>query len=89
MTTRAPVTPQISARRRINSLLRWSAEPDRTAATAPARRAFLDRFEKEVDPEMRLSPDDRAKRAECLRKAYFIDLGLRSAAARRARGKTS
>ena len=37
---------------------------DRSARTAPAGRAFLARFEKEVDREGRLSQEERAKRAE-------------------------
>ena len=32
--------------------------------TAPARKAFLDRFEREVDPEGTLSPAERHKGAE-------------------------
>lgn len=51
--------------------------------TAPARAAFLDRFERQVDPDGVLSPEDRARRAEHARKAYFTQLALRSAQARR------
>ena len=46
--------------------------------TAPGTKAFLDRFEREVDPEGTLDPADRAKRAEHARKAYFIGLALKS-----------
>jgi hypothetical protein len=53
--------------------------------TAPARKAFLDRFEREVDPEGTLSPAERHKRAEHARKAYFTSLALKSAKARRKR----
>ncbi len=56
---------------------------DPTAHTAPARRAFLDRFAREVDPEGVLPPEERARRAEHLRKAYFARLALASAKARR------
>ena len=35
---------------------------DPTAHTAPARQAFLDRFEREVDPEGVLEPKERARR---------------------------
>jgi hypothetical protein len=56
---------------------------DPTAHTAPARKAFLDRFEREVDPDGVLSPPDRARRAEHARKAYFTRLALASAKARR------
>jgi len=64
---------------------RWAHEPDRTAATAPGRAAFLARFLDEVDPERRLAPAERERRAESARRAYFMQLALRSARARRAR----
>lgn len=51
--------------------------------TAPARRAFLDRFERQVDPDGILAPEVRARLAMHARKAYFIDLARKSAAARR------
>src|SRR5262249_702276 len=61
---------------------------DPVAHTAPARRAFLDRFESEGDPEGTLEPADRARRAGHARKAYFARLALRSAAARRRKAGT-
>lgn len=39
--------------------------------TAPARKAFMSRFEREVDPEGVLDPKERAKRAEHAKSAYF------------------
>lgn len=62
---------------------RWAHEPDRSAATAPGRRAFEQRFEDEVDPNRTLSPVERQKRAKAARQAYFMRLALRSAQARR------
>ncbi len=56
---------------------------DPSAHTAPARQAFLERFEHEVDPDGTLPPADRARRAEHARKAYFTRLALASAKARR------
>jgi hypothetical protein len=50
---------------------RWARVDDRTKATAPGRKAFLDRFEREVDPDGILPPAERARRAEHARKAYF------------------
>ncbi len=50
--------------------------------TKAARQAFLDRFEREVDPDGKLSPAERARRAEHARKAYFTDLALKSVKAR-------
>lgn len=63
----------------------WANTTDRAARTAKARKAALDRFEKQVDPEGVLSPIERAKRAENARKAYFQRLALKSAQARRRR----
>jgi hypothetical protein len=57
---------------------------DPAAHTAPARRAFLDRFEREVDPDGLLPAAERQRRAEHARKAYFLRLALASAKARRA-----
>jgi hypothetical protein len=49
-------------------LTRWgrlgSAE-DRTRATQPARDAALAGFERQADPEGRLTPVERARAAEC------------------------
>lgn len=61
----------------------WARTPDRSARTANARKAALDRFEREVDPDGVLDPVERARRAEHARKAYFTRLALKSAKARR------
>ena len=61
----------------------WANTADPSARTAPARRALLDRFERQVDPDGVLSPAERARRAGHARKAYFTRLALRSAQARR------
>lgn len=68
---------------RIAATERWSREPDRAAATAKARQAFRDRFEKQVDPDGVLEPAERAQRAESARKAFYTRLALRSAQSRR------
>jgi len=65
----------------------WAHTEDRSARTAPARRAMLDRFEREVDPHAELIPAERATRAEHARKAYFARLALKSAQARRRAGE--
>ena len=65
---------------------RWAAVDDRTAATAPARQAFRDRFVREARERFGdLPPDDLAWRAERLRRAHYKQLALRSAQARRKR----
>ena len=61
------------------------ARHDSRELTANARRAFLDRFEREVDPDGILTPQERARRAYHAKKAYFTRLAYRSAKARRAR----
>jgi hypothetical protein len=61
----------------------WARTADPAARTANARRAFLDRFEKEADPDGVLPPAERARRAEHLRKAHYQRMALRSAQARR------
>lgn len=61
----------------------WAATPDRSARTAPGRAAFLDRFEKQVDPDGVLPPAERARRAEHAKRAHFQRLALRSAQSRR------
>ena len=65
---------------------RLHASHDSREITAPARRAFLARFEDEVDPNGTLPPAERARRAEMAKRAYFTGLALKSAQARRKRG---
>jgi hypothetical protein len=64
---------------------RWSQVEDRTAATAPGRRAAEARFEREVDPDGVLDPAERARRVENARRAHFIAMAHRSVEARRKR----
>lgn len=61
------------------------AHYDSRLLTGPARRAFLDRFERQVDPEGLLEPEERARRVEQARRSYFTSLALKSARARRRR----
>jgi hypothetical protein len=58
---------------------------DARATTAKARAAFLARFEQQADPDGLLTPAERERRAQQLRSAYFAQLALASAKARRAR----
>ena len=59
---------------------------DSTVHTEPARKAFLDRFEREADPDGILPELERKRRVAQLKKAYFTRLALKSAQARRAGG---
>jgi hypothetical protein len=52
---------------------------DTRETTAPARTAFLRSFELKVDPDGSLGPEERARRADCLRRAHMRALALRSA----------
>jgi hypothetical protein len=63
----------------------WANTNDRSARTAPARKALLERFEREVDPDGVLPPEERARRADAARKAYYTKLALKSSQARRRR----
>ena len=67
----------------------WAKTSDRSARTAAARKAALDQFERQVDPNGELTPQERAIRASHARKAYFARLALKSAQARRARAQAS
>jgi hypothetical protein len=71
---------------RIAAHTSWAKTPDRAARTAAARAKFLDRFEREVDPDGKLHPLERARRAENARSAYFSSLARRSVKARRKKG---
>ena len=59
------------------------ARVDSREHTKPARKAFLDRFENEVDPDRTLPRKERLRRAEQAKKAYFTRLALKSVQARR------
>lgn len=74
-----------SLRARMAAHRRWQHTDDPAAATAPARAAFHDRFERDVDPHGELPTDERARRAQHARKAYFAELARKSARARRRR----
>jgi hypothetical protein len=73
---------QRSLKARIASHVSWAKTPNPAERTAPARDKFLERFEREVDPDGILPRAERARRAEHLRKAYFTRLALKSAQAR-------
>ena len=62
--------------------LRVRATHDPREYTAAARRAFLEGFERQVDPEGCQTPEERRARAAAARKAHFAVLAYRSAVAR-------
>jgi hypothetical protein len=64
--------------RRIAAEISWARTVDRTARTRPARQAFLAKFEKEVDPDGKLPPEERARRANHALRAYMLQLRKRA-----------
>jgi hypothetical protein len=63
----------------------WARTENRSARRLPARLALEAKFERQVDPNNRLLPAERAKRAQNARRAYYCALALKSAQARRQR----
>jgi hypothetical protein len=61
------------------------SQHDAREITAKARAAFLLRFERQAGPDGLLPPAERQRRAQQLRSAYFAQLALAAAKARRAR----
>ena len=51
--------------------------------TVPATKAAMSRFEKQVDPDGTLSPEERAKRAAQAKHLHYMQLGYKSGIARR------
>lgn len=78
---------QRSLRARMAVHRSWAKTSDRTKRTAPARRGLDARFEREVDPDGTLPPDERAVRAASARKAYYAELALKSSKACTARSR--
>ena len=64
-------------RARIAAEISWSRTSDRSARTRPARQAFFQRFERQVDPDGKLSPEERTRRAEHALRAYMLQLRRR------------
>ena len=62
------------------------ARHDSRQVTANARKAFVERFESQVDPDGVLPAAERRRRAEHAMRAHMSRLALRSARARRTRG---
>jgi hypothetical protein len=60
----------------------WARTPDRSERTAAARKAALDRFEKQVDPDGTLPAVERVKRAENARRAHMQRMAFASSRAR-------
>ena len=74
---------QRSLHQRIGAYKSWANTADPTARTQPGRDKFMARFERAVDPEGVLPDAERRRRAEAAKRAYFLELSLKSARARR------
>ena len=81
------MTPAERALRARMAAYSLHAKRDARETTAAARAAFLDRFDRMVDPDGTLPEAERQRRAAAARKAYFTGLALRSAQARRSRAR--
>lgn len=60
---------------------RWARTPDRVAATAPARRGWRLRWERQVDPAGTLAPAIRATLADAAMRSYMAGLRLKKSLA--------
>lgn len=71
---------------RIGGLTAWSRN-GRETMLGPARKGFMEKFEREVDPDGTLDPEELAVRAVAARRAYMLRLAMKSAKVRRQRLK--
>ena len=80
----SPTERSLRARQAAHTL---HSKVDSSKHTEAARAAFLQRFEKQVDPDKELPEAERFRRALQAKKAYFTNLAYKSARARsKARG---
>lgn len=87
MTGRDGLTPGERTLRARMAAYALHSRYDPQQTTAPARRAFASRFLDQVDPDRRLPEQERQRRAEAAKKAYFTKLAYLSARRRRVRGR--
>lgn len=81
MPSRSPEERTLVAK--IAAAERWGRTADRQQATAPARSGLRAKFEREVDPDGLLTPDERARRADSLMRAHMLRMSLKAKASRR------
>lgn len=87
MASPSPIERRLAAARRAH--ISWANTVDRSARTRNARDAFEAKFLREADPDLKLDPVQRAAVAASLRKAYYLNLTLKSAEARRKKKSSS
>lgn len=71
------------ARAQLAANARWAKAADREQQTASARAGLRAKFERDVDPDARLTEQERARRVENAMKAHMA--AMRLARARKAR----
>lgn len=83
----AKIPPERRSRRSaIAANVLWAGTPDRAARTAPGRRAFLDKFQAEVDAKYPdVAPEIRARMATNALKAHMQRMAYNREKARAAR----
>jgi hypothetical protein len=57
--------------------------------TAPARAAFMRKFDDQVDPDRVLPEGERSRRADLAKRQYYTAMALRSSIARGRKARTS
>lgn len=77
--------PETSHAARLLVRRSWDLTTDRTARTANGRRANRDRFLKIVDPQGVMDQADRERLAAEARHNFYVEIGRKSAEARRAK----
>lgn len=65
----------------------WEATADKSARTSPARSAFLNAFEQQVDPAGVMDPELRSARAAEAKSEHFGRLGKLSWESRKRAGQ--
>ena len=76
------MTPEQRTMRARKAGLTTHARHDSKVIAARARRGFLARFEREVDPDGLLSEAERIRRAKLALRAHMAGLALKSSKAR-------
>lgn len=62
---------------KVASNTRWAMEPDRRRAVAAANAGFRAKFERQVDPDGVLPPQELAKRTDNAIRAHMTRIGSR------------
>jgi hypothetical protein len=83
------VSPQERSMRARVAAYTLHSKVDGRQITSQARQAFMDRFERAVDPKSLLPVAERCRRASAARKAYFTALALKSSKSRKRNRKLS